>query len=87
MPVDVVKTKMQSLDGKQRYGNSLRCVWTVLKEEGVLAFWKGATPRLGRLMVGLIADDPWALRRVDLLIQFSGAIVFTTYEQIMKLFG
>ncbi|KAI9027796.1 mitochondrial carrier domain-containing protein [Hyaloraphidium curvatum] len=67
MPVDVVKTKMQSLDGKQKYGNSLRCVAMVAKEEGILAFWKGATPRLGRLM-------------------FSGAIVFTTYEQIMKVF-
>lgn len=70
MPLDVVKTKMQSLDGKQRYGNSLRCVWIVLKDEGVLAFWKGATPRLGRLMVGLTMRDVDSWTAVELIFDF-----------------
>ncbi len=66
MPLDVLKTKMQSLAGAQKYGSTLNCIRVVFKEEGLKAFWKGATPRLGRLM-------------------FSGAIVFTSYEQLMKI--
>ncbi|RKP06499.1 mitochondrial carrier domain-containing protein [Thamnocephalis sphaerospora] len=66
MPLDVLKTKMQGIGAKERYGNSFRCVLSVLREEGLLAFWKGATPRLSRLM-------------------FSGGIVFTVYEQVVRL--
>jgi len=51
MPLDVVKTKMQGLKAKELYRNSFHCGWTVLKEEGLFAFWKGATPRLSRLLV------------------------------------
>ncbi|CAG8748486.1 12635_t:CDS:2, partial [Racocetra fulgida] len=50
MPLDVVKTKMQGLKAKELYKNSFHCGWKVLTEEGVAAFWKGATPRLGRLL-------------------------------------
>ncbi|KAJ2497599.1 hypothetical protein GGH96_004974 [Coemansia sp. RSA 1972] len=64
MPFDVVKTRMQSPN--MEYTNSIQCALRVTKSEGVRALWKGATPRLTRLM-------------------FSGAIVFATYEQAMKL--
>lgn len=50
MPLDVVKTKMQGLKAKELYKNSFHCGWKILTEEGVSAFWKGATPRLGRLL-------------------------------------
>ncbi|RKP24929.1 mitochondrial tricarboxylate transporter [Syncephalis pseudoplumigaleata] len=50
MPLDVVKTKMQGIGAKERYRNSLRCAYLVMKEEGLPAFWKGATPRLSRLI-------------------------------------
>ncbi|KAJ1539119.1 hypothetical protein HK405_013171, partial [Cladochytrium tenue] len=50
MPLDVLKTKMQALDARERYKNSADCLVKVVKEEGVLALWKGATPRLGRLI-------------------------------------
>ncbi|KAJ1983402.1 hypothetical protein H4R33_004760 [Dimargaris cristalligena] len=50
MPVDVLKTKMQGINAKALYRNSFHCVWRTFQEEGVLAFWKGATPRLSRLM-------------------------------------
>ncbi|KAJ2898637.1 hypothetical protein IWW38_001311 [Coemansia aciculifera] len=66
MPLDVVKTRMQSLAAHSEYRGALHCAYRVVSEEGVRALWKGATPRLSRLM-------------------FSGAIVFSVYEQVMKL--
>ncbi len=47
----VVKTRMQSLKAKQEYRNSLHCVYRIATEEGVLRFWKGTVPRLGRLVM------------------------------------
>ncbi|KAK9244535.1 mitochondrial carrier domain-containing protein [Lipomyces tetrasporus] len=51
MPLDTLKTRMQSLDSKKEYRNTLHCAQRLLKEEGVLTFWKGTTPRLGRLVL------------------------------------
>ncbi|KAJ1975004.1 hypothetical protein H4R35_003350 [Dimargaris xerosporica] len=65
MPIDVLKTKMQSVNAKSLYRNSFHCIWRVFHEEGITAFWRGATPRLSRLM-------------------FSGGIVFSVYEQAIK---
>ena len=67
MPLDVIKTKMQSLSANQLYRNTWHCFTTTVKHEGVLSLWKGATPRLGRLL-------------------FSGGIIFSVYEQVLKLF-
>ncbi|KAJ2696077.1 hypothetical protein H4218_004835 [Coemansia sp. IMI 209128] len=50
MPLDVVKTRMQSLAAPLEYKGSLHCAYRVVSEEGVRALWKGATPRLSRLM-------------------------------------
>lgn len=47
----VVKTRMQSLRAKQEYRNALHCAYRIATEEGVLRFWKGTVPRLGRLIV------------------------------------
>ncbi|KAK0548588.1 hypothetical protein OC846_004418 [Tilletia horrida] len=65
MPFDVIKTRMQSLEARTRYRNMFNCAAVTLREEGVLAFWRGATPRLARLVL-------------------SGGIVFTVYEEVMK---
>ncbi|SHO76222.1 Mitochondrial inner membrane citrate transporter [Malassezia sympodialis ATCC 42132] len=51
MPLDVVKTRMQALDARQRYAGTLDCMRQVFRDEGLLAFWRGATPRLARLML------------------------------------
>ena len=51
MPLDVVKTKMQSLNAKTLYRNSFHCFYKTFTEEGVFSLWKCATPRLGRLIV------------------------------------
>lgn len=50
-PIDTVKTRMQSLEAKKLYKNSMQCGWSILKNEGVLTLWSGATPRLGRLVL------------------------------------
>lgn len=51
MPLDVIKTKMQGLRARELYKGSFDCAWKVFKNEGLFAFWKGATPRLARLSV------------------------------------
>ncbi|ESK82473.1 mitochondrial tricarboxylate transporter [Moniliophthora roreri MCA 2997] len=68
MPLDVVKTRMQSLEAKSQYRNSFHCAYRIFTEEGVLRFWTGTTPRLARLVL-------------------SGGIVFTAYENIIKVIG
>lgn len=50
MPLDVIKTRMQSLSAASEYRGSMHCVWRIVSEEGVFALWKGATPRLSRLV-------------------------------------
>ncbi|KIY48550.1 citrate transporter [Fistulina hepatica ATCC 64428] len=51
MPLDVIKTRMQSLEARTQYRNSFHCACRILTEEGVLRFWNGTTPRLVRLML------------------------------------
>ncbi|KAL1845216.1 hypothetical protein VTK73DRAFT_863 [Phialemonium thermophilum] len=52
MPFDNLKTRLQSSQGRTLHGgSSLRCLRVVLRNEGVLALWKGTTPRLVRLCV------------------------------------
>ncbi|KAI9735752.1 MAG: hypothetical protein M1818_006360 [Claussenomyces sp. TS43310] len=48
-PLDVIKTRMQSLQAKARYGNTLNCVRILLRDEGASVFWSGAVQRLARL--------------------------------------
>ncbi|KAI1848391.1 hypothetical protein JX265_008827 [Neoarthrinium moseri] len=50
-PLDTIKTRMQSIEAKSVYGNSFRCASMIFKQEGVLTFWSGAVPRLGRLIL------------------------------------
>lgn len=51
MPLDVIKTRMQSLEARAQYRNSAHCAYRIFTEEGVARFWKGTTPRLARLIV------------------------------------
>lgn len=50
-PLDTIKTRMQSIEARQVYGNSFRCAGLIFKNEGVLTFWSGAVPRLARLVL------------------------------------
>jgi len=47
-PIDVVKTRMQGLEA-HKYRSTWDCVVSIAKNEGLLAFYKGTTPRLGRV--------------------------------------
>jgi hypothetical protein len=51
MPIDTVKTRMQSIEASAQYKNSVDCVVKIFKQEGLLTFWSGAVPRLGRLIL------------------------------------
>ncbi|GAB7351370.1 hypothetical protein MBLNU459_g2053t1 [Dothideomycetes sp. NU459] len=51
MPLDTVKTRMQSIEAKQEYKNSFNCAARIFREEGILTFWSGAVPRLARLIL------------------------------------
>jgi solute carrier family 25 citrate transporter 1 len=42
---------MQSIEARSLYKNSFQCAAKIFKEEGVLTFWSGALPRLGRLIL------------------------------------
>ncbi|KAI9822927.1 MAG: hypothetical protein M1832_002952 [Thelocarpon impressellum] len=48
-PLDTIKTRMQSIEARKDYKNSFQCAARIFREEGVLAFWSGALPRLVRL--------------------------------------
>jgi solute carrier family 25 citrate transporter 1 len=47
-PLDVVKTRMQSLEAA-KYKNTFDCAVQIMRNEGPLAFYKGTVPRLGRV--------------------------------------
>lgn len=49
MPIDTVKTRMQGIGSE--YKGTIDCFARIVREEGVLTLWRGATPRLGRLIL------------------------------------
>ncbi|KAF9442819.1 mitochondrial tricarboxylate transporter [Macrolepiota fuliginosa MF-IS2] len=51
MPLDVIKTRMQSLEARAQYRNSFHCAYRIFTEEGIFRFWTGTTPRLARLVM------------------------------------
>jgi len=51
MPLDVIKTRMQTLEARAQYRNSFHCAHRIFTEEGLLRFWTGTTPRLARLVM------------------------------------
>lgn len=47
-PIDVVKTRMQGLESS-KYKGTLDCILQIARKEGLMAFYKGTTPRLTRV--------------------------------------
>lgn len=56
MPFDVVKTKMQALNGGSTYGGTWKCFRAIVRRAGIKGLWEGTTPRLVRLSVSLPAS-------------------------------
>lgn len=54
MPFDNIKTQLQSIEGKRLYRGSWDCTRQLVAREGARRLWKGTTPRLVRLSVGLL---------------------------------
>ena len=46
--IDVIKSRMQGIEGS-KYTSSLHCLTDLIKNEGVLALYKGVGPRLSRV--------------------------------------
>uniref|UniRef100_H2YNX6 Mitochondrial carrier protein n=1 Tax=Ciona savignyi TaxID=51511 RepID=H2YNX6_CIOSA len=44
-PMDVVKTRLQSMHYSRKYNGVVDCVRTIYKEEGLKSFYRGSTPR------------------------------------------
>ncbi|KAJ5087181.1 hypothetical protein N7456_010797 [Penicillium angulare] len=76
MPFDSVKTRLQAIDGNQRYRGSLDCVRSVIKHEGVSALWRGTTPRLIRLSVRISLSFCWFVYETNLSIPGFGRSQF-----------
>ena len=53
MPFDNLKTQLQSRQGNGMYTSSWDCARKLVQRGGVKMLWKGTTPRLVRLSVGL----------------------------------
>lgn len=51
MPFDNIKTRMQSTHSQ--YKGMVDCARKTLRRDGVTAFWRGTSPRLVRLTVGI----------------------------------
>lgn len=52
-PIDVIKSRIEAQDGKTKeYTGTIQAFRAILKEEGVLAFYKGIAPRLMKISIG-----------------------------------
>lgn len=51
MPIDTVKTRMQSVSGNKEHSGMIRTFTSIVKNDGVKALWRGSTARLGRLVM------------------------------------
>lgn len=52
-PVDVIKSRLQSIGARERYRSTWHCVQETWAEGGVKAYYKGTTPRLARVVLNV----------------------------------
>jgi solute carrier family 25 citrate transporter 1 len=83
MPLDVVKTRMQGLDARTLYKNSVDCLVQVVKQNGIFSLWKGTTPRLTRLIV---SETRHFDCKIDVLIVYYCSSRVALYLLYMKRF-
>lgn len=85
MPLDTIKTRMQSLEASKSYKNSFDCGLKIFKNEGILVFWSGAVPRLGRLILsgGIVFTMYATLQLLSLTMILRRTDLFR-YEKTME---
>ena len=66
---------MQSISARAEYRNSFHCACRIFTEEGILAFWAGALPRLSRLMVSCCLDCSPGNRHSLIILRYRSAEV------------
>jgi solute carrier family 25 citrate transporter 1 len=83
MPLDTVKTRMQSIEASKEYKNSFACAARIFREEGILTFWSGAVPRLARLIMsgGIV----FTMYVFPLAVMLHWMLTLTRYEKSMEL--
>ena len=70
-PVDVIKTNMQGLEA-HKYTGALNCGAYILRNEGVLGFYKGVGPRLARVILDVAITFSVFNQLKRLLVSFLG---------------
>lgn len=51
-PLDVIKTRMQSINSRVVYRSTPRTLYRIFIEEGVTTLWAGSVPRFSKIIVG-----------------------------------
>jgi len=52
-PIDVIKSRIEAQDGKQKeYTGTFQALRSILRDEGVLALYRGLAPRLMKISIG-----------------------------------
>jgi hypothetical protein len=51
-PLDVIKTRMQSINSRVVYRSTPRTLYRIFIEEGITTFWAGSIPRFSKIIVG-----------------------------------
>ena len=51
-PFDLIKSRMQGVEGPKLYNGFVDCLVKVVRDEGVLQLWSGLVPRLARVVPG-----------------------------------
>lgn len=57
-PIDLVKTRMQSINARTVYRSTPRTFYKVFVEEGVTTFWTGSLPRFAKVVAGSAITFP-----------------------------
>lgn len=66
-PIDVVKTQLQGLDA-QKYSGTVDCFTKIMRNEGLMGFYKGVTPRMMRVSLDVALTFTIFNKMNDLLI-------------------
>mmetsp|Transcript_35588 Transcript_35588/g.94121 ORF Transcript_35588/g.94121 Transcript_35588/m.94121 type:complete len:308 (-) Transcript_35588:394-1317(-) len=74
-PIDVVKTRIEAQDGKQKeYNNTMQAFRSIVREEGVRTLYRGIAPRMVKISLGQAITFTAYERYSDALAGVAGAL-------------